>query len=281
MTAAPVLDLKGMALLNYEQDFSPADDIFSCWYNPDYHPERFTFFLRDAATAGTAVMPLAQCGVNSLGNSFDGSTGQWSSYSTSPFQQSGGFCFSDTLQITEQIAIQDIKTSATQHTSPCSIEPQVTEPVPICSPKMTSFSPPALKTEPSSSDDTKTQTIIEPAPRKRGRPRINRDRTFSSSSSIDGTSTSTSVRHPGRLPHKQIERKYREGLNLEIERLRKAVPTLLQSTDSSVIGVAKPSKGMVLAAAISYILKIEQERDSAIDEIERLGGNVRVGKLIR
>tara|TARA_R110002003_G_scaffold288_3_gene18341 strand:- start:43018 stop:43224 length:207 start_codon:yes stop_codon:yes gene_type:complete len=68
---------------------------------------------------------------------------------------------------------------------------------------------------------------------------------------------------------------------MEMERLRKAVPTLLQSTDSCVMGVAKPSKGMVLAAAINYILKIEQERDSAIHEIERLGGNTRVGKLNR
>jgi hypothetical protein len=47
------------------------------------------------------------------------------------------------------------------------------------------------------------------------------------------------------------------------------------------MGAAKPSKGMVLAAAIKYISKIEQERDSAIDEVERLGGNIRVGKLMR
>jgi hypothetical protein len=47
------------------------------------------------------------------------------------------------------------------------------------------------------------------------------------------------------------------------------------------MGVAKPSKGMVLAAAINYILKIEQERDSAINEVERLGGTFRVGKLNR
>jgi hypothetical protein len=92
------------------------------------------------------------------------------------------------------------------------------------------------------------------------------------------TSTSTPLRRPGRLPHKQIERKYRDGLNLEIERLRKAVPTLLQSTDSGLTGVAKPTKGVVLAAAIKYILKIEQERDSAIDEIERLGDIFRVRK---
>jgi hypothetical protein len=68
---------------------------------------------------------------------------------------------------------------------------------------------------------------------------------------------------------------------MEMERLRKAVPTLLQSTDSCVMGVAKPSKGMVLAAAINYILKIEQERDSAIHEVERLGGKFRAGKLNR
>jgi hypothetical protein len=66
-----------------------------------------------------------------------------------------------------------------------------------------------------------------------------------------------------------------------MERLRKAVPTLSQSADLCAMGVAKPSKGMVLAAAINYILKIEHERDLAINEIERLGGHFRVKKLDR
>jgi hypothetical protein len=111
----------------------------------------------------------------------------------------------------------------------------------------------------------------EAAPRKRGRPRHTRHQT-------DPTNTSSSPQHARRancLPHKQVERKYREGLNMEFERLRRAIPTLPQNVDSNIIGVAKPSKGMVLGAAIEYISRIEKERDDALDEIQRLGGNVR------
>lgn len=66
---------------------------------------------------------------------------------------------------------------------------------------------------------------------------------------------------------------------MEFERLRRAVPTLPQSVDVNVMGAAKPSKGMVLTAAIDYINRIEKERDDALDEVERLGGNSRMSKL--
>ncbi|KAH7412360.1 hypothetical protein DE146DRAFT_593732, partial [Phaeosphaeria sp. MPI-PUGE-AT-0046c] len=102
-------------------------------------------------------------------------------------------------------------------------------------------------------------------PRKRGRPRLH------ATSSVLAEEVSQ-LRSPHRstcVPHKQIERKYREGLNMEFERLRRAVPTLPQCADANVIGATKPSKGMVLAAAIDYIGRIEAERDAALDEIER------------
>tara|TARA_R110002003_G_scaffold117_13_gene10401 strand:+ start:2695 stop:2895 length:201 start_codon:yes stop_codon:yes gene_type:complete len=66
---------------------------------------------------------------------------------------------------------------------------------------------------------------------------------------------------------------------MEFERLRRAVPTLPQSIEANVMGAAKPSKGMVLAAAIDYIGRLERERDAAMDEVERLGGNVRMGRF--
>jgi hypothetical protein len=281
MIVAPVLNFNEMALRNYDQDFSPADDIFSYWYGLDCHPEPYASFPHDVTAVCIAAAPLAQGGVDSVGAPINGPTDQWSSSGSSPFRQSGGFCFRETSPSTEYTENQDPKTSATQHTSLCGIEPQVTAYIPACSAKMTSLSPSVLNTEPSCSDSVGIETTIKLAPRKRGRPRINRNRTISLSSSSDASSTPTSVHRPGCLPHKQVERKYREGLNLQLERLRKAVPTLLQSTDSCVMGAAKPSKGMVLAAAIKYISKIEQERDSAIDEVERLGGNIRVGKLMR
>lgn len=67
-----------------------------------------------------------------------------------------------------------------------------------------------------------------------------------------------------------MERKYREGLNLELERLRKAVPTLPQSDEGGVMGQPKPSKAMVLSSAIEYIRKIEKERDDLREENDRL-----------
>lgn len=112
---------------------------------------------------------------------------------------------------------------------------------------------------------------VKPAPRKRGRPRLNR------SGTTNGSSSSNDVRRSTCLPHKQVERKYREGLNKEFERLRKAVPTLPQSSEANAIGVAKISKRTVLAAAIDYIGRVERERDVAVDEVERLGGSVRIG----
>lgn len=66
---------------------------------------------------------------------------------------------------------------------------------------------------------------------------------------------------------------------MEFERLRRAVPTLPQCTDANVIGATKPSKGMVLAAAIDYIGRVEREREAALEEIERLGGSFRTTKL--
>jgi acyl-coenzyme A synthetase/AMP-(fatty) acid ligase len=71
------------------------------------------------------------------------------------------------------------------------------------------------------------------------------------------------------VPHNQVERKYREGLNSEIEKLRRAVPTLPQSNDSGVIGQPKPSKAIVVSAAVDYIRRTEKERDTLREEIKR------------
>jgi hypothetical protein len=273
MTLAPV------AFMNYNQDLSNAEDILSSWYYPQYQPEIYPFLPCDLATVGTGVPLCNNCGINSLSIPIDGPTSQWSSSDLSPSIQSGGFCFSETLQSIEHTEIPESKTPATQRTSLGSTEPRSTVSVTACTPKIAPLTPSALEAEVSSSDDRRSAPPIKLLPRKPRRPKIDRDHACTQSTLRNTTSTSTTLRRPGRLPHKQIERKYRDGLNLEIERLRKAVPTLLQSTDSGLTGVAKPSKGVVLAAAIRYILKVEQERDSAMDEIERLGGTFRVRKL--
>jgi hypothetical protein len=112
------------------------------------------------------------------------------------------------------------------------------------------------------------------ARRKRGRPRINRN--LSGASSVPSTNIQSlkQRQYEPRQPHNQVERKYREGLNSDLERLRRAVPTLSQSEDSAVIGRLKPSKAMVLSCAIEYIAKVELERDRLREEYELLCGTV-------
>lgn len=73
-----------------------------------------------------------------------------------------------------------------------------------------------------------------------------------------------------RIPHNKVERKYREGLNTELERLRRAVPTMLQSHNGSGIGQPKPSKSMVIAAAIKHIEMVTQQRDMLQNENDEI-----------
>jgi hypothetical protein len=70
--------------------------------------------------------------------------------------------------------------------------------------------------------------------------------------------------------HNDVERKYREGLDAELERLRCAVPTLPQFQDGTTLGQTRPSKAMVLTGAIDYIQKVERERDAARKKLEEL-----------
>jgi small-conductance mechanosensitive channel len=72
------------------------------------------------------------------------------------------------------------------------------------------------------------------------------------------------------MPHNHVERKYREGLNLELERLRQAVSTLPQSGESDAIGQHKPSKAVVIAAAVDHIGRVEKEKDALQEENERI-----------
>ena len=109
----------------------------------------------------------------------------------------------------------------------------------------------------------------QPVKRKRGRPRIIR-------ADSDSTDSKRKSRESNRLPHNQVERKYREGLNAELERLRLAVPTLPQWDAHALDAPPKPSKATVLASAIEYIRKMELERDQLRQENEVL----RTGKRV-
>ncbi|KAF1916704.1 hypothetical protein BDU57DRAFT_241388 [Ampelomyces quisqualis] len=110
------------------------------------------------------------------------------------------------------------------------------------------------------------QTTCKRPPRKRGRPRLDR---LDTDGQATGSSSSKSQRRR-RLPHNQVERKYREGLNSELERLRKAVPTLPHCDGEAAIAQPRPSKAMILSGAIQYIRSIERERNALREEVERL-----------
>lgn len=106
--------------------------------------------------------------------------------------------------------------------------------------------------------------------RKRGRPRTikrNEDVPYHES-----THVCKSSRTSKRLPHNQVERKYREGLNAELERLRMATIhkwEMQSPTDAGSI-VPKASKAAVLAGAVAYIQDMERERDYLRRENELL-----------
>ncbi|KAJ4985378.1 helix-loop-helix DNA-binding domain-containing protein [Stagonosporopsis vannaccii] len=145
------------------------------------------------------------------------------------------------------------------------------------SPTSSTLSPRNLKREsPSSPDSASEESTPKRPQRKRGRPRLDRTETISSTSSPSSKSQKT-----GRLPHNQVERKYREGLNAELERLRRAVPTLPQSDEAGAMGQPKPSKAMVLASAIEYIRKLETERDALRADNDRLRQAASSGQTIR
>jgi hypothetical protein len=112
------------------------------------------------------------------------------------------------------------------------------------------------------------------ARRKRGRPRLDRNLLGAKSIPSSNIQSPKQRQREPRQPHNQVERKYREGLNSDLERLRRAIPTLSQSEDDAIIGRPKPSKAMVLSCAVEYIAKIESERDGLRKGNEVLGGTL-------
>ncbi|OAK93736.1 hypothetical protein IQ06DRAFT_298899 [Phaeosphaeriaceae sp. SRC1lsM3a] len=75
------------------------------------------------------------------------------------------------------------------------------------------------------------------------------------------------------IPHNIVEQKYRKGLNAQLEKLRRAVPTLLQSDDGDGTSQPKLSKSMVIAAAINHIETVTLERDMLQDENNKISSS--------
>ncbi|KAF1997277.1 hypothetical protein P154DRAFT_292564 [Amniculicola lignicola CBS 123094] len=110
----------------------------------------------------------------------------------------------------------------------------------------------------SSASNESEEEIDLKKPKPRGRPRLN-----------SGSSSSVSKRCK-RQPHNLVERRYREGINSQLEKLRRVIPTLPRSQEESAVGHSRPSKAIVLAAAIEYITETVVERRMLAAEIERL-----------
>jgi hypothetical protein len=110
---------------------------------------------------------------------------------------------------------------------------------------------------------------VPTAPRKRGRPRIIR----TGEDTLYNNEHAKPSKPSKRQPHNQVERKYREGLNAELERLRLALPSLHKwelASSCGGSGMPKASKAAVLAGAVAYIQDIERERDHLQRENELL-----------
>jgi hypothetical protein len=85
-----------------------------------------------------------------------------------------------------------------------------------------------------------------------------------------------------RLPHNQVERKYRESLNTQLESLRRVVPSLQENqemcdgADIEDLPVpSKPSKAVILASATAYIKQQEKDRKTMADENQALKAKVK------
>jgi hypothetical protein len=85
-----------------------------------------------------------------------------------------------------------------------------------------------------------------------------------------------------RLPHNQVERKYRESLNTQLDSLKRVVPSLQQgqrACDGADIEdlptPSKPSKAVILASATAYIKQMEKDRKSLAEENQLLRTRVK------
>jgi hypothetical protein len=73
-----------------------------------------------------------------------------------------------------------------------------------------------------------------------------------------------------RQAHNLVERKYRDTLNHELERLRQAIPHIRDLDAETPDGRPRPSKATVLAAAADYINRLQAEVRNLSEENERL-----------
>jgi len=94
-----------------------------------------------------------------------------------------------------------------------------------------------------------------------------------------------------RVPHNQVEKKYRENVNSQLDALRRAIPgSKMGGFDSNGADIEdigggasrQPSKAAVLSNATSYIRQLEKDNKRMMEEMEALRKqNVTLQSLVR
>jgi Helix-loop-helix DNA-binding domain len=266
-------------------EFSPVDETMDTEQNESlvYHPDRLP---TSATWSARRVQPTAD---NTARAQTDGSMAEWVApeYWQSPLYDlpdtpGGSPIFTDVavqkstalplflkgsdLQIAEPLSASSSSFSPEQLNSPfrfgATVEP---------SSQRTS-----LKRSPSTDQSgipMEVEEVVKPKP-KRGRPRLPRNEPhICDTSEFPCTHVIDNSLGSQRVPHNQVEQKYRNGLNAELERLRETVAVAPSRVFAHLSNSsAKPSKAMILASAIDYIKSIEAERDQLADENEVLRG---------
>jgi hypothetical protein len=84
-----------------------------------------------------------------------------------------------------------------------------------------------------------------------------------------------------RVPHHQVERKYRDSLNTQLETLKRVVPSLQQqrvcdgADIEDISAPSKPSKAVILSSATAYIKQVERDKKSLLDQNRLLRARIK------
>jgi hypothetical protein len=125
-----------------------------------------------------------------------------------------------------------------------------------------SHRPASVYSSRSQSPSSPVRLVSRPVENRNSR-RLIRNNSGGSERSQASTATSN---NRTRVPHSQVERKYRRALSAELERLRETIPHLVQVDTQSEFGSGKPSKATILASAIDYIKRMERDCQSLRSE---------------
>jgi len=94
----------------------------------------------------------------------------------------------------------------------------------------------------------------------------------------DSDMSSTQQKSKGRVPHNQVEKKYRENVNAQLEALRRVVPVSKQQLvgfdgldiEDLPMSTRQPSKAVVLSSATAYIRQLEKDNKKLLEELAAL-----------